>query len=127
MEGDRSEAATLAINREGDERNVRLSFTEGTKGARTQDAVLSTSSEEGNPPTEEEIIRIDKFFEPSHYELLALARLRQLRGDTVDVSRLLDSSKPHAALGRYWGRRDTFSTANPSTAGWPVASSPTAS
>lgn len=75
---------------------------------RDQLQILLTLAEEGNPPTEEEITRIDKFFEPSDYELLALTRLRQLRGDTIDVSRLLDSSKTHAALGRYWGRRGYF-------------------
>jgi TonB-dependent SusC/RagA subfamily outer membrane receptor len=76
--------------------------------ARDQLQVLLALAEEGNPPTDAELIRIDTFSSPNDYELLAISRLRQLRGDTVDVQRLLDSSTIHAALGRYWGERGFY-------------------
>ncbi|WP_020570416.1 carboxypeptidase-like regulatory domain-containing protein [Neolewinella persica] len=76
--------------------------------ARDQLQILLALAEEGNPPTDEEMIRIDTFSAPNDYELLAVTRLHQLRGDTVDVQRLLDSSTTHAALGRYWGERGFF-------------------
>ncbi|MEO0732981.1 MAG: carboxypeptidase-like regulatory domain-containing protein [Bacteroidota bacterium] len=62
-------------------------------------------AEDGFPPTHEEIIRLDTSHAPTDFELLAVNRLRQLRGDTVDVQRLLDSSGRHAVMGRYWGKR----------------------
>jgi uncharacterized protein YfaS (alpha-2-macroglobulin family) len=76
--------------------------------ARDQLQILLAMAEGGNPPTEAELTRIDTFTTPNDYELLAVSRLRQLRGDTVDVQRLLDSSTTHAALGRYWGRRGFY-------------------
>jgi len=72
---------------------------------RDQLQTLLTITEEGYPITDAEMIRIDTFTAPSDYELLVVTRLHQLRGDTVDVQRLLDSSTTHAALGRYWGER----------------------
>ncbi|MFK8164395.1 MAG: carboxypeptidase-like regulatory domain-containing protein [Lewinella sp.] len=76
--------------------------------ARDQLQILLAMAEEDNPPTDAEMVRIDTFSAPNDYELLAVSRLRQLRGDTVDVQRLLDSSTTHAALGRYWGRRGFY-------------------
>ena len=73
--------------------------------ARGQLDLLLTLAETGHPPTPVELARIDTFSAPNDYELLALSRLHQLRGDTIDVQRLLDSSRTHAAHGRYWGRR----------------------
>ena len=75
---------------------------------RDQLQIMLALGEEGNPPTEAEITRVDTFSAPNDYELLAITRLRQLRGDTVDVQRLLDSSSTHAARGRYWGRRGYY-------------------
>ncbi|TXF84723.1 hypothetical protein FUA23_21000 [Neolewinella aurantiaca] len=75
---------------------------------RDQLQIMLTLGEKGNPPTGAELSRVDTFSAPNDYEPLAIARLRQLRGDTVDVDRLLDSSSTHAALGRYWGRRGHF-------------------
>jgi uncharacterized protein YfaS (alpha-2-macroglobulin family) len=75
---------------------------------RDQLQVLLVMAEEGNPPTDAELTRIDTFSAPNDYELLAVARLHQLRGDTVDIQRLIDSSSTHAALGRYWGERGFY-------------------
>lgn len=76
--------------------------------ARDQLQILLAMAEGGNLPTATELTRIDTFSTPTDYELLTVARLRQLRGDTIDVQRLLDSSTTHAALGRYWGERGFF-------------------
>ncbi|MEM9930893.1 MAG: hypothetical protein AAF840_13815, partial [Bacteroidota bacterium] len=67
--------------------------------------ILLTLAENGPPPTTEEMARLDTIQEPTDYQLLALTRLHQLRGDTVDTQRLLDSSSRHAVLGRYWGEQ----------------------
>ncbi len=76
---------------------------------RDQLQIALTLAENGFPPTAAEMERLDTFSRPNDYTLLAIARLQQLRGDTVDIQRLLDSSSQHAALGRYWGeRRFTF-------------------
>lgn len=76
--------------------------------ARDQLQILLTLAEEGNPPTDAELTRIDTFTAPNDYEWLAVTRLQQLRGDTIDVDSLVGRSTRHAALGRYWGRRGYF-------------------
>ncbi|MBC6995474.1 carboxypeptidase-like regulatory domain-containing protein [Neolewinella lacunae] len=72
---------------------------------RDQLQIALTLAENGFPPTAAEMQRLDTFSRPNDYTLLAITRLQQLWGDTVDIQRLLDSSRQHAALGRYWGER----------------------
>ena len=69
--------------------------------------ILLAIAEAGNPPTDAEMLSLDTLPTPSHYELLGTARLHQLRGDTVNVERLLDSATQMAAGGMYWGE-DVF-------------------
>ncbi len=65
--------------------------------------VLLACAEEGTPASDADLARLDTLTAPTDYQLLALSRLRQLRGDTIDTQRLLDRSSVHATTGRYWG------------------------
>ena len=74
-------------------------------------AVQLTFAEEGNPPTDQEMTRLDSLLarEASKsvdvYRQLALARLRQLKGDTVATDSLLRLSTQTATGGRYFGEQ----------------------
>lgn len=74
-------------------------------GISDQLQILLAIAEGGNTPTNQEMFNLETLPAPSDYQLLAITRLHQLRGDTVDIQRLLDSSSRHAVNGLYWGDR----------------------
>ncbi|OAV44261.1 carboxypeptidase-like regulatory domain-containing protein [Lewinella sp. 4G2] len=65
-------------------------------------------AENGRPPTQAEMATVDTITIKTDFQLLAVSRLHQLRGDTVDVTRILDSASTHQLQGRYWGERGRF-------------------
>ena len=67
--------------------------------------ILLEIAKHGNVPTDAEMESLDTLPRPNLYEILGTARLHQLRGDTVDVDRLLDTATRVAAGGIYWGRQ----------------------
>ncbi|MEM9837456.1 MAG: alpha-2-macroglobulin family protein, partial [Bacteroidota bacterium] len=71
---------------------------------REQLDVMLALAEGGILPTVADLTRLDTITEPDDFELLAIAHLHQLKGDTIDVKRLMDSSNVTLDGGRYWGK-----------------------
>ena len=74
----------------------------GTRPPGLHMSVLWELAENGNLPTDAELLSLDTLQFVDIYPAMIRARLHQLRNDTIDVETLLKASKRHAAGGRYW-------------------------
>ena len=72
-------------------------------------ALQLTLAEQGNPPTPEELYRLDTVTTTTGpYQLLARMRLHQLAGDSIEHDTLLKAATRHLAGGIYWGQRGRY-------------------